>query len=96
MYPWAYTRESPSKSKDFDVIAKGMADFNGYIYGQISKVIYVAKGSSCDYFHWRHRTTSMAVEVGRSKVPHGSEIDRVIAENIDAALFFIKTAPAKK
>ncbi|WP_372365785.1 M14 family zinc carboxypeptidase [Candidatus Uabimicrobium sp. HlEnr_7] len=93
MYPWAYTKQSPSKAQDFDVIAKGMAKYNDYIYGQISKVIYVAQGSSCDYFHWRHNTTSLAVEVGTSKVPHGAEIDRVVAENIDAAIFFIKTAP---
>lgn len=93
MYPWAYTKQSPSKTQDFDFIAKGMAKYNGYIYGQISKVIYIAQGSSCDYYHWRHNTTSLAVEVGRSKVPHGAEIDRVVAENIDAALFFIENAP---
>lgn len=96
MYPWAYTKESPSKAKDFDIIAKGMAKYNGYVYGQISKVIYIAKGSSCDYFYWKHKTKSFAVEVGTSKIPHGSEIDRVIAENVDAALYFIKDAPQKK
>ena len=50
----------------FDEIAAAMADENGYSYGQISRVIYTAEGSSSDYFYWRHKSLSIAIELGQS------------------------------
>lgn len=90
MYPWAYTRDSAPGASKFDKLAGAMAAFNKYSYGQISKIIYVAKGSSCDYFYWKHGSTALAVEAGRSKIPHGAEIDAVIRENMDAAIYFLE------
>ena len=53
MYPWAYTKEPPTVSDlaKFEVIGKNIAAVNKYRVGQISKIIYVAKGSSADYWY---------------------------------------------
>lgn len=90
MYPWGYTRDSVPNESAFNKLTKDMAQFNQYSYGQISKIIYVAKGSSADYFYWKHASRAIASEVGNSKIPHGAEITRVIAENMDAAIHFIE------
>lgn len=90
MYPWAYTRNSAPDAAKFDKLTGGMAAFNHYRYGQISKIIYIAKGSSADYFYWQQHSSALAIEVGRSKIPHGAEIDRVIGENMEPALYFIE------
>lgn len=90
MYPWGYTRNSAPNASAFDKLTKDMAQFNQYSYGQISKIIYIAKGSSADYFYWKHGSQAIASEVGKSKIPHGAEIARVIAENMDAAIHFIE------
>ena len=92
MYPWAYTRQAPADDPALNSLTKGMASSNHYRYGQISKVIYVAKGSSCDYFYWKFKSKALAIEVGRSKIPHGAEIDRVIAANMQSALYFLEHA----
>ncbi len=90
MYPWAYTSNAVPNESVFNKLTKDMAQFNQYSYGQISKIIYIAKGSSADYFYWQHSSKAIASEVGNSKIPHGAEITRVIAENMDAAIHFIE------
>ncbi len=72
MYPWAYTYDSvPEKDRVvMDALGRRMAEINGYTYGPISKVIYVAPGSSADYYYWKNGTIAMAVEVGTSKSPN--------------------------
>lgn len=90
MYPWGYTRDAVPNESVFNKLTKEMAQFNQYSYGQISKIIYIAKGSSADYFYWKHNSKALASEVGQSKIPHGAEIQRVIAENMQAAIYFIE------
>lgn len=89
MYPWAYTRNSASDVKIFEKLTRAMAEFNGYRCGQISKIIYVAKGSSCDYYYWKHKTIALGIEIGHSKIPHGSAIDKAVNNNIKPAIYFI-------
>lgn len=93
MYPWAYTYDSLPSLEDatFDRITTQMADFNGYVHGQISKVIYVAKGSSADYFHWKHHAWALGIEVGNQKIPAASEIAEVIKANSDSTWTFIES-----
>lgn len=92
MYPWAYTSK-PVPKKDaeaFDALAKKMAATNGYTYGPISKVIYVAKGSSADYYYWTKKTLAMAVEVGSDKAPYPNEIPEYTKQQTESTWLFIE------
>lgn len=93
MYPWAYTYNSlPSFEEGiFDEVTERMASFNGYTHGQISKVIYVAQGSSADYYHWKHQAWSLGIEVGHQKVPSSSEIPKILHENTESTWTFIES-----
>jgi predicted deacylase len=75
MYPWAYTHTlvEPAAHSRFDALTAKMAESNRYTYGPISDVIYVAPGSSADYYFWKKGSLSLGIEVGREKVPSPSE-----------------------
>ncbi|MFM8315585.1 MAG: M14 family zinc carboxypeptidase, partial [Deltaproteobacteria bacterium] len=93
MYPWAYTYNSLPSLEDniFDKVTTRMAQFNGYVHGQISKVIYVAQGSSADYYHWKHQAWALGIEVGNQKVPSLSQVPAIIKENLDSTWTFIES-----
>ncbi|MFY7927816.1 MAG: M14 family metallopeptidase [Oligoflexus sp.] len=85
MYPWAYTErplQDTKKREHFDQLVRDMAGNSTYRYGQISRVIYVAVGSSADYFYDYLGAKSIAMEIGRSKAPPLREIPQVIREVI--------------
>jgi hypothetical protein len=93
MYPWAHTY-APVDSKDvsiFHPLTQKMAQTNSYKYGPISKVIYVAKGSSADYYYWQKKTIALAIEVGHSKAPHPSQIPSYTAAQAEATWRFIES-----
>lgn len=91
MYPWAYTYDSiPQEDKQvFDNMTSSMAKTNGYAYGPISKVIYVAKGSSADYYYWKHNTKSLGIEIKSDGSP--SVIPSMIKENTESTWRFIES-----
>ncbi len=91
MYPWAYTYNSVSSSdaNQFDDLTSKMAEENGYRYGQISKVIYVAKGSSADYYYWKFKAQSLGIEI--SQDGSASLIPRMIEENTESTWRFIES-----
>ncbi len=93
MYPWAYTYNSLPSFEDntFDSMTTRMASFNGYTHGQISKVIYVAQGSSADYYHWKHQAWSLGIEVGTQKVPSSSQISKITQQNMESTWTFIES-----
>ncbi|MBP9681627.1 MAG: succinylglutamate desuccinylase/aspartoacylase family protein [Bacteriovorax sp.] len=82
MYPWGYTTAAP-KGKDevlFTDLVQSMARDNQYTAGQISTTIYVAKGSSADYFYWKGQTQAIAAELSNQKVPSYNTIPKVVDE----------------
>jgi len=92
MYPWAYTRQAPpaEDARNFDYLVKSMAEQNNYAAGQISKVIYVAQGSSADYYYWKNKTVAIAVELGTSKAPAYSRIPSVVDEAREMVWRFVE------
>ena len=50
-----------------------MAEANRYTYGPIADVIYLAPGSSADYYYWKKGSLSLGIEMGQDKVPSPSE-----------------------
>lgn len=90
MYPWGYTKNGlpPSDHAAFESLTKKMAAHNGFIQGQISKTIYVAKGSSADYYYWKFGTKALGIEL-RSE-GSSSAIQSQVKENLESTLTFIE------
>jgi carboxypeptidase T len=82
MFPWAWTDDAPESSDltKFQALGQTMAAANRYEVGQISKIIYVAKGSSADYYYWKHGTIAYGIEIASSKAPPTSSIPAVVTE----------------
>lgn len=92
MYPWAYTESRPKTTDEaiFRDLGNQMARHNNYVMGQISTTIYIAPGSSADYYYWKHGSFSYGIEMATSKVPHSSQIASVLKDNLDSTLDFIE------
>lgn len=93
MYPWAYTKEPISdanKRAEMEGLTTLMAQENGYVHGPIATTIYVAKGSSSDYYFWKHNTVSVAMELGRSKAPPASDIPKSVNESRESVFRFLE------
>ena len=92
MYPWAYTHDPIDQtSKDkLHALTKSMAEKNGYEYGPIADVIYLAPGSSADYYFWTSRTMGIAIEIGNSKIPHPDQIPRFVQSQEESLWRFLE------
>lgn len=92
MYPWGFTKKSPDAADvvTFKDIVQTMAKDNQYTAGQISTTIYVAEGSSADYFYWKTGTKAIAAELGREKIPHYSKIPSVVNESREMIWSFLE------
>lgn len=93
MYPWAYTTTPlPAAAKGaFEELTGKMAKTNSYEHGQIAEVIYVAQGSSCDYYYWRWKTLALAVEMGLDKAPNPKELAQYINEQRASTQIFLES-----
>jgi hypothetical protein len=93
MYPWAYTYDpiGAEAAAKLDGLTLRMAETNGYDHGPIAKVIYVAPGSSCDYYFWKTGSLSVAIEMGRSKVPSPGQIPAYVKSQAESTWRFIES-----
>lgn len=92
MYPWAYTDDEAEEKdlKGFEDISRAMSKINHYTPGQISHILYIAEGSSADYYYWKHQTLAFGIEMATDKVPSPSQIPAVIKENMESTLLFLE------
>lgn len=92
MYPWGYTRKAPEAKDEvgFKDLVQLMARDNQYEAGQISTTIYVAEGSSADYFYWKSGTRAIAAELGREKIPNYSKIPAIVNESREMVWTFLE------
>ncbi len=93
MYPWGYTKDSvtaPDVQK-FDDLAAKVASTNSYTYGPIATTIYVAKGSSADYYYWKRQTRAIAIEVGTSKAPSPDKIPSYVDAQRESTWLFVES-----
>ncbi|RZA07536.1 MAG: hypothetical protein EOP11_07420 [Proteobacteria bacterium] len=93
MFPWAYTYDPIAADAEakLDGITSSMAEKNRYDHGPISKVIYVAPGSSCDYYFWKTGSLSVAIEMGRSKVPSPYQFPAYVESQAESTWRFIES-----
>lgn len=92
MFPWAYTDGLVGKDELawFKTTTQAMAKVNGYTAGQISHILYVAQGSSADYYHWKNKTYALGIEMATTKVPSTAQIPNVVKENMESTLLFLE------
>ena len=92
MYPWAWTEQAPISTDvtKFQALGRTMAAGNRYQVGQISQIIYVAKGSSADYYYWKKGTVAYGIEIANSKAPATSAIPGVVTEVREMTWKFIE------
>lgn len=92
MFPWAYTKNSPPQSDElvFENLGREMALANNYKYGQISKIIYVAEGSSADYYYWKFNTLAYGIEIASSKAPNVNQIPSILNQVREMTYKFIE------
>jgi predicted deacylase len=87
MFPWAYTtqRIPDADYRKMADTARKMAATNGFRHGPISTTIYVAPGSSADYYYWKQKSNALAVEVGYSSDPA-----TIVRENAEATWIWLE------
>ncbi len=93
MYPWAYTDESipAADLPKFEKISNILAQDTGFQAGQISQILYIAVGSSADYWYWQHGTLALGFEMGGEDfAPDPSELPQLINETLPALYHFIE------
>lgn len=93
MFPWAWTKEKilASDYSFFDKLTTDMAIKNNYKHGQISKVIYVAKGSSVDYYYHKNGGIALGIELTTSKAPNLKKLDGIINEASEMTWKFLES-----
>ncbi|MGK4422398.1 hypothetical protein ACSLVQ_29530, partial [Klebsiella pneumoniae] len=74
----------------FDALTKHMAEVNNYVYGPIADVIYVAPGSSADYYFWKKGSLSLGIEMGQDKVPDPSEFPAYFTSQEESTWRFLE------
>ncbi len=91
MFPWAWTydRVPQADYSAMDQLTTSMAEINRFAHGSIADTIYVAKGSSADYYYWKTHATAIAIEVSRNFALTGNN-DDVVTENTESTWRFIE------
>ena len=94
MFPWAYTRThiDPAPYARMDQLTRAMAEGNRYAHGPIAEVIYVAQGSSADYYFWKNGATGIAIEIGSSKVPSPGQFPAIFATQEESTWRFLEAS----
>jgi len=94
MRPWGYTRDAPADEARLqsigDAAAAAIPRSRGKTYrsGRIAIIIYVASGSSADYFYGQHKVSAFALELNTNFVLPVSEIKPTGVENFDSVKVF--------
>jgi hypothetical protein len=89
MRPWGWSTAAPADEEKMkrigDAAAASISRVRGRTYrsGRISIIIYVASGSSADWFYGEHKVLSWALELGTSFTMPISEIRPVGTENME-------------
>lgn len=91
MFPWAYSLDKINAAdfSTFYQLTTEMALAPNYKHGQISKVIYTAKGSSSDYYYSSQNAVAIAIELGKSKYPRSSKIQAIVQQASEMVWRFI-------
>ncbi len=91
VYPWGYIDANTPHHHIFKRVGEDLGTTNGYLPGNpLSGVIYNTNGDSDDWMYGdtsKPRMISFTVEVGDEFWPPDHQIDRLVAENLQANLY---------
>jgi len=93
MYPWAYTEDQVAAADlpKFEKISDVLAQDTGFQAGQISRILYIAVGSSADYWYWKHGTVALGFEMGGDDfAPDPSQLPDLINGTLPALWHFVE------
>jgi len=94
MRPWGWTRDPSPDEARLQKIGDGAnakiraSRGSNYRSGRIAVIIYVASGSSADYFYGEHKVNAYALELGTGFIMPPREIEPVGKENFEGVKFF--------
>ncbi len=93
-FPWAYTYDQipTADYQKLDALTTKMASANGFQHGQIAQTIYIAPGSSADYYYWKHHAASTAIELSHDYASKGRHYDDLLDESTESTWSFIEGA----
>jgi predicted deacylase len=92
MFPWAYTYDHiPQPDYDkMDDLTTRMARENGFAHGDIADTIYIAVGSSADYYYWKKKTVATAIELSHNLALTRAGFDSNLEESLEMTWTFIE------
>lgn len=98
LYPWGYTKhEEPRDLALYQAIARKMASYNGYTWGQASSTLYPTSGDLDDWAYHEVGALSFTIELGPSPAcyercfdPPYSAVEGLWQENRGPALYLLK------
>ncbi len=91
LYPWAYADLDTPDHETFVRLAKQMALYNGYVYGNSkSGTVYNCNGEATDWHYANRSSFAFTIELGSNKdkfIPDESRIIPICEENLQVNLF---------
>ncbi|HID71298.1 MAG TPA: hypothetical protein EYP29_00950, partial [Thermoplasmata archaeon] len=91
LYPYGYQPLDPEHFDQYLTIAREMAYWNGYRYGNYkSGLIYKTNGDMIDYLYGEHKIISYTIELGSDRdrfIPDESRIVPISKENLELNYF---------
>ena len=97
LYPYGYQPLDPEHFDQYLTIAREMAYWNGYRYGNYkSGLIYKTNGDMIDYLYGEHKIISYTIELGSDRdrfIPDESRIVPISKENLELNYFIAEVAP---
>ena len=92
LYPWGYTYDPPPDLDLYQAVARKMASYNGYTWGQSSTALYLTNGDLTDWAYGELGVLAFTVEIGTSFDPPYSAVEGLWQENRNPALYILKIA----
>lgn len=92
MFPWAYTYSHIPQAdyQRMDDLTTRMARENGFEHGDIASTIYIAQGSSADYYYWTKKTIATAIELSHNKLTTRAGFDDLLHESLEMTWTFVE------
>ncbi|HYN87966.1 MAG TPA: M14 family zinc carboxypeptidase, partial [Ardenticatenaceae bacterium] len=101
LYPWSYSGSvAPPEQPAFDALAARFSRWNGYQYGQTSRVLYEAAGETTDWAYGAYGILGFTFEIGEYREgafwPSCEVAEEQIRENLPALIYAAKAAGAPR
>ena len=95
LYPWAYTSAAAPDEPLLDQVARKLAQFNGYLWGQPAELLfYTASGTTDDFSYGALGVPSFTFECGEAFYQDCADLPGILNENRPAFAYAGRIADA--